>query len=173
MKQLIIDIKEDYKLLVGKTSTNPILALFNRGLHSLILYRIGRLFLSLKLGFFSLICARISQIFYGIDIDPKAQIQGGIIIYHGNGIVIGKGVSIGRGTKIYHQVTLGIKGSGKQDGFPKIGADCILGAGAIILGPIKIGDRTIIGANTVVSQDVEMDSIVLPQEINVRKRKSR
>lgn len=172
MTQLISDIKADYKLLVETTSSSPLLALFNRGLHALALYRIGRFFLSLRLSLLSLICARISQILYGIDIDSKAQIQGGVVIHHGDGIVIGKGAYISFGTKIYHQVTLGVKGSGKQDGFPHIGKYCILGAGAKILGPINVGNRSIVGANVVLLEDVEMDSIVLPQKVSISKRKS-
>ena len=68
---------------------------------------------------------------------------------------------IGRGTIIYHQVTLGIKMSAKNDGFPKIGKKCVLGAGAEILGNLKIGNNSIIGANTVITYDVSENSIVL------------
>ncbi|WP_086476179.1 serine O-acetyltransferase [Arenibacter amylolyticus] len=95
------------------------------------------------------------QVVYGVDIDYKCDIEGGVIIIHGVGTVIGSGAKNSRGTKVYHQVTLGIKGSGIQDGFPTIGQNVVLGAGSKLLGNIIVGDNSIIGANVVLTRDLK------------------
>lgn len=69
------------------------------------------------------------------------------------GVVIGAGAVIGRGCRIYHGVTLGISHR-DNDGFPVLGENVLVGAGAKILGPIVVGNGAKIGANSVVLSDV-------------------
>ncbi|MFT3737380.1 MAG: hypothetical protein QM786_01345 [Breznakibacter sp.] len=139
----------------------------NRGIHALIFYRISNYLYKKRIPFCPLLLTRIIQIVYSIDIDYRCTIYGGIIIIHGDGIVIGQGAIIGSGTVIYHQVTLGIKGSGLNEGFPTIKDNCVLGSGAKLLGNIVVGSGSIIGANCVVTSDIPPMSIVKSEPIKI------
>ncbi len=87
----------------------------------------------------------------GADIPLNCQIGGGLLIPHPNGIVIHPDAAIGVNCLIFQQVTLGIRSG---PGVPLIGGHVDIGAGAKILGPVRIGDHTRIGANAVVTKDV-------------------
>lgn len=141
--------------------------LSNRGIHALIFYRISNCLYLNRIPFFPLLFTRIIQIVYSIDIDYRCCINGGVIIIHGDGIVIGKGVTIECGTVIYHQVTIGIKGGGFNDGFPTIKKNCVLGSGAKILGNIIIGSGSIIGANCVVTTDIPSLRLVKIDQVKI------
>ncbi len=134
--------------------------LFNRGFHALVCYRIAHRLRKGPLAFMGLILTRICQMLYSIDIDPRADIAGGIIIYHGVGLVIGQGVIIEERVILFHGVTLGIKRSARNDGFPYIESDTVIGTGAKLLGKIRVGARTVIGANAVVTRDIPANCIV-------------
>lgn len=86
------------------------------------------------------------------DISMVADIGGGLMMPHPNGIVIHPKASIGPNCLIFHQVTLAGKADGS--GAPRIGGHVDIGAGAKIIGPVRIGDHARIGANAVVTQDV-------------------
>ena len=94
----------------------------------------------------------------GIDIHPGAQIGPWFFIDHGTGIVIGETAEIGDDCLIYHGVTLG--GTGKDVGkrHPTIGNNVLIGTGAKVLGPLKIGDNSRVAANSVVLRDIPPDS---------------
>lgn len=97
----------------------------------------------------------------GVDIHPGAVLGPGLFIDHATGVVIGETAEVGEDVTIYHGVTLG--GSGKETGkrHPTIGDRVIVGAGAKVLGAIKIGDDSRIGANAVVVKDVPSDAVVV------------
>jgi serine O-acetyltransferase len=97
---------------------------------------------------------------YGVDIDYRAQLEGGIIIVHGIGLVIGSGVIIKSKVTLFHQVTIGVRGENKDLGFATVDENCTIYAGAKILGSIIIGKNSIIGANVVVTKDIPTNSIV-------------
>lgn len=169
---MVKDIKKDLFALKSKYGVSYMMAILsNRGFHSLLFYRISHLFWKFKIPIIPLILTRFIQIIYAVDIDYKSKIEGGVIIIHGVGIVIGCEAYISEGTIIYHQVTLGLKGSKFNDGYPYIGKNVVLGAGSKLLGKIKIGDDTIIGPNVVVLNDVNNKSIVKvgPNQIKERK----
>ena len=90
----------------------------------------------------------------GIEIHPGATIGKRLFIDHGFGVVIGETAVIGNDVTIFHGVTLG--GTGKQKGkrHPTIGDNVFIGSGAKILGNIKVGNNSKIGANAVVLKDV-------------------
>lgn len=135
--------------------------LTNRGFHALLFYRISNKLWKLKIPLLPLILTRVVQIVYGIDIDYRAKIKGGCVIVHGVGLVIGQGAEIGEHCKLYHGVTLGISHShSKQDGFPSIGNNVLIGAGAKLLGEISIGDNVKVGANSVVTINVPENKTV-------------
>lgn len=94
----------------------------------------------------------------GIEIHPGAKIGKRLVIDHGMGIVIGETAEIGDDCLIYHGVTLG--GTGKDTGkrHPTIGNNVLIGTGAKVLGPFKIGDNSRIAANSVVLSEIPPDS---------------
>ena len=97
----------------------------------------------------------------GIEIHPGAKIGKGFFIDHGAGVVIGETSEIGDNVTIYQGVTLG--GTGKDKGskrHPILGSNVFVGSGAKILGPIKIGNYSRIGANSVVLKDVPENATV-------------
>jgi serine O-acetyltransferase len=154
-------IYEDLKTLKQTYNISYVMSILsNRGFHALLFYRISNFLYKCKVPILPLIFTRIIQIIYSIDIDYRAKIEGGVIIIHGVGTVIGSGATIKSGTIIYHQVTIGIKGNKMSDGFATIEENCILGAGAKILGKLTIGMNSIIGANVVVIKDIPQRSIV-------------
>jgi serine O-acetyltransferase len=87
----------------------------------------------------------------GADIPLNSQLGGGLILTHPNGIVIHPQAKIGVNCLIFQQVTIGV---GSVPGLPEIGGNVDIGAGAKILGGIRIGDHARIGANSVVITDV-------------------
>ena len=98
------------------------------------------------------------SIFTGINIPRSTQIGEGLRIHHYGCIIINSHSIIGKNCKIRHGVTIGNKNS--DDDCPTIGDHCNIGAGAKILGKIKIGNNVDIGANAVVVKDVPDNCIV-------------
>jgi serine O-acetyltransferase len=94
----------------------------------------------------------------GIEIHPGAKIGKRLVIDHGMGIVIGETAEIGDDCLLYHGVTLG--GTGKDTGkrHPTIGNNVLIGTGAKVLGPFKVGDNSRIAANSVVLSEIPPDS---------------
>ncbi len=86
----------------------------------------------------------------GISIDREAEIGPGCYIGHFGGITIGHGVVIGGGCNISQGVTIGTH----RGGSPTIGRECGIAAGAVVVGPIRVGDHVFIGANAVVHRDI-------------------
>lgn len=80
---------------------------------------------------------------------------------HPVGIVIGDGVKVGHGVRIYQNVTIGRLDSAASGRYPTIGDEVTVYAGAVIAGEIRVGARSIIGANAVVTRDVPEDSLVI------------
>jgi serine O-acetyltransferase len=96
----------------------------------------------------------ITRILTGVDIHPGAILGTGLFIDHATGVVIGETAEVGDDVTIYHGVTLGGTGGDTGKRHPTIGDRVIIGAGAKILGPIKVGDDSRIGANAVVVKEV-------------------
>ncbi len=96
---------------------------------------------------------RSSEIF-GIDIHPAARIGKGIMIDHAHSIVIGETAVVGDNVSMLHSVTLGGTGKEEEDRHPKIGNGVLIGAGAKVLGNIKVGECSRIAAGSVVLQEV-------------------
>ena len=91
---------------------------------------------------------------FGVDINPGAQFGFGIMLDHATGFVAGETSVVGNGCSILHGVTLGGTGKGEKDRHPKIGKNVMIGAGAKILGNIKVGDSARIASGSVVLKDV-------------------
>jgi serine O-acetyltransferase len=123
-------------------------------IHAIMLYRIAHFLYNHKIYFISRAISQIVRLFTGIEIHPGAKIGKGLFIDHGMGVVIGETTEIGDNVTLYQGVTLG--GTGKDTGkrHPTLENDVVVGAGAKVLGPIKIGSGSKIGANAVVLKDV-------------------
>lgn len=108
--------------------------------------------------FIARLISQMSRRRTGIEIHPGAKIGKRLIIDHGMGIVIGETAEIGDDCLIYHGVTLG--GTGKDSGkrHPTIGNNVLIGTGAKVLGPFKVGDNSRIAANSVVLGEIPPDS---------------
>jgi serine O-acetyltransferase len=96
---------------------------------------------------------RVSEVF-GIDIHPAARIGKGIMIDHAHSIVIGETAVVGDNVSMLHSVTLGGTGKETEDRHPKIGDGVLIGAGAKVLGNIRVGNCSRIAAGSVVLEEV-------------------
>lgn len=96
---------------------------------------------------------RVSELF-GIDVHPAARLGHGIMIDHAHSIVIGETAVVGNNVSMLHSVTLGGTGKEDHDRHPKIGDGVLIGAGAKVLGNIRIGNCSRIAAGSVVLEDV-------------------
>jgi serine O-acetyltransferase len=100
--------------------------------------------------FFQMRCSEV----FGIDIHPAARIGRGIMIDHAHSIVIGETAVVGDNVSMLHSVTLGGTGKEEEDRHPKIGDGVLIGAGAKVLGNIRVGNCSRIAAGSVVLQEV-------------------
>ena len=88
---------------------------------------------------------------FGIEIGKDVSLGEGVVFVHTLGIVIGGDAKVGDRTRMLGNITIG---TAKDNGYPRIGSDVTIGAGARIVGPVTVGDGAIIGANAVVVSDV-------------------
>jgi len=105
--------------------------------------------------------AEFMRIVTGVEVHPGAILGAGLFIDHATGVVIGETAEVGDDVTIYHGVTLGGSGSDTGKRHPTIGDRVIIGAGAKVLGPVKIGDDSRIGANAVVVKEVPSCAVVV------------
>jgi len=124
-------------------------------------YSIASRFYKMRLYFLSRAVSQCATFLTGIEIHPGAKIGTGVFIDHGTGVVIGETSEIGDNVTIYHGVTLG--GTGKSGGkrHPTVCSNVVIGAGALILGPITIGEGAKIGAGAIVAKDVPPNSTIV------------
>lgn len=156
---------DDARLIASRDpaakSTLEVILLYP-GFHALVYHKAAHWFYRKKRFFIARSISQFARHFTGIEIHPGAKIGKGLFIDHGMGVVIGESAEIGDNCTIYHGVTLG--GTGKDKGakrHPTVGNNVLIGAGAKVLGPFKIGDNSTIGANTFVSFEVEPYSTVV------------
>ena len=131
------------------------------GLHALVIHRLGHWFWSHGLRWLGRLTSHIGRWLTGIEIHPGATIGRRVFIDHGMGVVIGETAEIGEDTTLYHGVTLGGTTWNKGKRHPSLGRNVVVGAGAKILGPIKVGDGAKIGSNAVVVKDVPEGATVV------------
>ncbi|AEH46168.1 serine O-acetyltransferase [Parageobacillus thermoglucosidasius] len=140
------------------------------GLHAIWAHRIAHALYKRKFYFLARLISQISRFFTGIEIHPGAKIGRRFFIDHGMGVVIGETCEIGDNVTVYQGVTLG--GTGKEKGkrHPTIKDNCLIAAGAKVLGSITIGENSKIGAGSVVLKDVPPNSTVvgIPGRVVVR-----
>ncbi len=124
------------------------------GVHALSMHRFANALYRMRLKLLARMVSQRCKFKTGIEIHPAAKIAAGVFIDHGQGVVIGETAEVGSGTVLYQGCTLG--GTGKQSGkrHPTVGENCVISAGAKVLGNITIGDYAKIGAGAVVLTDV-------------------
>ena len=131
------------------------------GVKAVFFHQISNFFYKAGFDLIARIISQTIRFFTGIEIHPGAKIGKNLFIDHGMGVVIGETSEIGDNVTIYHTVTLG--GSSPsidserqrhEKRHPTIGDDVVIGSGAQIIGPIKIGNNARIAANAVVVKDV-------------------
>ena len=128
--------------------------LYFKGFHALETHRIAHRLWEQGRKDFALYLQSLSSRFLQVDIHPAARLGRGIMFDHATGIVIGETAVIGDNCSLLHGVTLGGSGNERDDRHPKIGRGVMIGAGAKILGNIKVGDCVRVAAGSVVLNDV-------------------
>jgi len=128
--------------------------IYFKGYHALQIHRIGHRLWNAGRKDFALYLQSLVSRFLQVDIHPAARIGRSIMIDHATGIVIGETAVVGDNCSLLHAVTLGGSGNEHGDRHPKIGRGVMIGAGAKILGNIKVGDCARIAAGSVVLKDI-------------------
>ena len=128
--------------------------LFFKGFHALQTHRFAHALWLRGQKFPALLLQSLASERFAVDIHPAAQIGRGVMLDHATGIVVGETAVVGDNVSILHAVTLGGTGNEHEDRHPKIGAGVMIGAGAKILGNIKIGDCARIASGSVVLDPV-------------------
>ena len=157
VERTVSDIKSDIKATRDRdpaARSDLEVALLYSGVHALMAYRVSHRLYEKKKYLPARAISQIARFVTGVEIHPGAKIGKGLMIDHGMGVVIGETAEIGDNCTLYQGVTLG--GTGKDVGkrHPTLGNNVMVGAGAKVLGPFKIGDNTKIAANAVVLEEI-------------------
>lgn len=134
------------------------LILLYPGIAAIFYHRIAHWLFKHKLLFLARFTSQWNRFWTGVEIHPGATIGKRLVIDHGMGIVIGETAEVGDDVLLYQGVTLG--GTGKEQGkrHPTIGNNVLVGSGAKVLGPFKVGDNSRIASNAVVLKEIPPDS---------------
>lgn len=131
------------------------------GFRATVYYRIAHWFYLHNRKFIARMLSQRAKRKTGVEIHPAAKIGRRLVIDHGEGVVIGETVEIGDDCLIYQGVTLGGTGIFHGKRHPTLGNNVMVGSGAKILGPFKVGDNARIAANAVVLHEVPANSTVV------------
>ena len=159
--QSIIDRDPAAKSKVSLILTYP-------GVKAIFFHKIANFFAIAKFDLVARIISQFSRFLTGIVIHPKAKIGKNLFIDHGMGVVIGETSEIGDNVTIYHMVTLGgispsINSNNQRNikRHPTLMDNVVVGSGAQILGPVIVGKNSKIGANAVVTKNVEENAVMI------------
>ena len=131
------------------------------GVQALLSHRISHALYESGVPLAPRLLANATKVMTGIEIHPAAKIGRGLFMDHGSGIVIGETAEVGDDVTMYQGATLGGTGFARGKRHPTVGHEVMIGAGSKLLGPIRIGDRSKVGANSVVIHDVPPNSTVV------------
>ncbi len=130
------------------------IALLYPGPKAVLAHRVAHFLYRCHAYFLARWVSEVSRWLTGIEIHPGAQIGQRLVIDHGMGLVIGETAEVGDDCILFHGVTLGGIKFDPVKRHPTLGDRVLVGAGAKVLGPIRIGTGAKIGANVVVTKDV-------------------
>jgi serine O-acetyltransferase len=131
------------------------------GVHALLSHRVAHALHEVGVPMAPHVLAGFSRIISGVEIHPAASIGRAFFIDHGAGVVIGETAEIGDNVTLYQGVTLGGTGFARGKRHPTLEDDVVIGSGAKLLGPIRVGRGSKVGANSVVITDVPANSTVV------------
>ena len=138
------------------------------GVKAIFFHKIANFFYKAGFDLVARVISQTVRFFTGIEIHPGAKIGKNLFIDHGMGVVIGETSEIGDNVTIYHAVTLGGSSPSvdserqrNEKRHPTIGNDVVIGSGAQIIGPVKVGNNARIAANAVVVKDVKENTTMV------------
>lgn len=173
IEKIIDEIKYDISVIKERDpaakNSAEVLLLYS-GLHAVLAYRLSHFLYEKQRFFAARFVSQTARFLTGIEIHPGAKIGRGLFIDHGSSVVIGETAEIGDNCTLYQGVTLG--GTGKHTGkrHPTLGDNVMVGAGAKVLGPFKIGNNSKIAANAVVLEAIPDNSTAVGIPARVVKR---
>ncbi len=168
MSIVLEDIKAIYR---NDPAARGLEFLLYSGFHAILMHRFIHLLWKLRIPFFPRLLSQISRFITGLEIHPGATLGPGFFVDHGMGVVIGETTEIGRNCVLFHNVTLGGTGKHHMKRHPTLGDNVFVGTGAILLGPITVGDNVKIGANSfIVMCDVPSNCTVAGTPARIIKR---
>ena len=176
MSNFIHKVKSDFRACIDRDPAAQTpwgwleVVLLYPGFHAVLLYRLAHVIHSWKIPLIPRLLSQLGRFFTGVEIHSGAQIGPGLFIDHGMGVVIGETSEIGENATLYQGVTLGGTGNERGKRHPTLGNCVVIGAGAKVLGNIKLGNCVKVGAGSVVVHSVPDHCTVVgvPAEI-VRK----
>lgn len=173
---IIKEIRDDIRAIKERDpaarSSIEVLLLYS-GLHAIIWYRLANLCYRHRLFFIARFLSQSARFWTGVEIHPGATIGKGLFIDHGSGIVIGETAVIGDNCTLYQGVTLGGTGKDKGKRHPTLGDNVMVGSGAKVLGPFKVGNNVKIAAGAVVLNEIPDDSTAVGVPARVIEKKKR
>ncbi|WP_295153951.1 serine O-acetyltransferase EpsC [uncultured Ruminococcus sp.] len=175
LSSLIKSYKDEIQSIKERdpAATSTLEILTYSGLHAVAMYRVAHWFFIRDFKFIARVISQTARFLTGIEIHPGAKIGKGLLIDHGAGVVIGETAEIGDNCLLYQGCTLG--GTGKDHGkrHPTLGNNVMVGCGAKVLGPFKVGDNSKIAANAVVLESVPPDCTAVGVPAKVVKQNGR
>lgn len=155
--------------------TNLEVFLTSPGVHALFWHRVAHWLWRWEWFLLARVVSHFSRTITGIEIHPGAEIGRRVVMDHGMGIVIGETAVIGDDCLIYHAVTLGGKSPSRREEtvgrrHPVLGNRVTVGTGAAILGPVTIGDDAVVGAKSVVLDNVPANALAVGIPAKVKKK---
>ncbi len=167
MGKLKKDIARTYRTCVGSKAKCIISTMLAPGVRTMIVFRFGQwidrqnIIIKIFLAPLYFLLNQRAKWKFGIQIPKSAQIGESFYIGHFGGINIAADAIIGKNVNISQQVTIGESGQGDKAGAPIIGDGVFIGAGAKVIGKIKVGNNVKIGANAVIYKDIPDNAVVV------------
>lgn len=131
------------------------------GFHALVMHRFAHFLHKHRYRLLARMVSQFAKFLTGIEIHPAAKIGYGVVIDHGEGVVIGETAEVGNNVLIYQGVTLGGTGKDKGKRHPTIGDNVMISSGAKVLGPFTVGEGAKIGAGSIVLNEVPPHATVV------------